>query len=76
MLGAPGLGAVIQMQPHEGKAVGNNPLLPPLGRPSLDAAQDTVGFLGCKGTLLTSTLSRSEMQLILLKMFFSFPRLK
>jgi len=51
MLGAPELDAGLQVGSHESGAEGQNPLPQPAGYPSLDAAQDVIGFLGCKHTL-------------------------
>jgi len=51
VLGAPGLYAVIQMGPHDGRRE-NNHFPCTAGPPSFDAAQDTVGLLGCKCILL------------------------
>jgi len=52
MLGAPELDAILQVGSHESRVKGRNPLPRPTGHPSLDAAHDTVGFLGCRCTLL------------------------
>jgi len=52
VLGTPGLDAVLQMVPHEGRIEGNDPLPLPAGHYTFDAAQEVVGFLGCKCTLL------------------------
>ena len=41
VLGAPGLDAVLQMEPHKGRAEGDNHLPLPAGHPSFDAAQNT-----------------------------------
>ena len=51
MLGAPELDAVLQVGSHQSRVKGQNPLPRPAGHSSLDAAQDTVGFLGCECTL-------------------------
>ena len=40
------------MGPHQSRVKGDNHLPLPAGRSSLNAAQDTVGLLGCKCTLL------------------------
>ena len=40
------------MRPHQSRAEGQDHLPHPAGHASFDAAQDTVVFLGCKGTLL------------------------
>ena len=50
MLGVPELDTVLQVGSHESAV--ENPPPRPAGHNSLDAAQDTVGFLGCKHTLL------------------------
>lgn len=52
LLGAPALDAVLQMGPHEGRAEGDNYLPLPAGHPFTDVAQDTIGLLSCKHTLL------------------------
>jgi len=52
VLGAPGLDTVLQLRPHKGRIEGANPLPLPADHPAVDAAQNTVGFLGCKSTLL------------------------
>ncbi|KAK4825708.1 hypothetical protein QYF61_002067 [Mycteria americana] len=51
MLGAPELNAVVQLGSHESGVEGQNHLPRPAGHTSFDAAQDTVGFLGCKRQL-------------------------
>jgi len=51
MLGAPELDAVLQVGSHKSGVKGQNHLSQPVGHVSLDAAQDMVGFLGCKHTL-------------------------
>ena len=51
MLGAPE-DAGLQVGSHESGVKEQNPLPRPAGHASFDAAQDTVGFLGCKHTLL------------------------
>lgn len=50
VLGTPGLDAVLQVQSHEGGAEGQNPLSSAVPT-ALDAAQGTIGFVGCKCTL-------------------------
>lgn len=40
------------MGPHQSRVEGDNHLPLPAGRSSLNAAQDLVGLLGCKCTLL------------------------
>ena len=52
VLGARSLNTVLQLGSHKGRVEGENPLPLPAGHPSVDAAQDTVGLLGCKSTLL------------------------
>jgi len=52
MLGAPELDVVLQVGSHESGVKGQNPLPRPAGHASLDAAQYTVGFLGCKHTFV------------------------
>ena len=52
MLGAPELDAGLQVGSHESGVKGQNPLPRPAGHAALDTARDTVGFLGCKRTLL------------------------
>ena len=52
MLGAPGLDAVLQMGPQKSQVEGDNHLPLPAGHPFFNAAQNTVGFLGCKHTQL------------------------
>ena len=44
--------AALQVGPHKGRAEGDNHLPGPAGHFSADAAQDAVGLLGCKCTLL------------------------
>jgi len=51
MLGAPELDAGLQVGSHESRVKGQNHLPQPAAHASLDAAQDTVGLLGCKHTL-------------------------
>ena len=48
----PHLDTVLQVRPHQCRARGHNHLPCPAGNAALDAAWDTVGFLGCEGTLL------------------------
>ena len=48
--------AVLQVRPHQHRAEGQDPLPCPAGCASFDAAQHTVGFLGCEGTLLAHVL--------------------
>jgi len=51
MLGAPKLDTGLQVGSHESGVKGQNALPCPAGHASPDAAQDTVGFLGCQSTL-------------------------
>jgi len=51
LLGAAELDAGLQVGSPESGVKGQNPLPRPAGHASLDAAQDTVGFLGCQRTL-------------------------
>jgi len=51
MLGAPEVDAGLQVGSHKSGVKGQNPLPQPAGHASVDAAQDTVCFLGCKCTL-------------------------
>ncbi|KAK4824113.1 hypothetical protein QYF61_010736 [Mycteria americana] len=51
MLGAPELDAVLQVGSHQSGVEGQNHLPQRAGRASFDAAQDTVGPLGCEHTL-------------------------
>jgi len=48
MLGAPELDAGLQVGSHQSGAEGQNHLPRPAGHTSFDAAQDTVGLLGCE----------------------------
>jgi len=52
VLGAPGLDAVLQVEPHKGRVKGSKTLSLPAGHPSFDLAQDTVVLLGCKCALV------------------------
>ena len=49
-LGTPELDAVLQVGCQESGVEGQDPLPQPAGHASFDAAQDTVGFLGCERT--------------------------
>ena len=51
MLGAPELDAGLRVGSDESGVKGQNPLPRPAGLAALDAAQGTVGFLGCQRTL-------------------------
>jgi len=46
------LDAVFQVKSHQHRVEGQDHLPQPAGHSSFDAAQDTVGFLGCEGTSL------------------------
>ncbi|KAK4825592.1 hypothetical protein QYF61_000681 [Mycteria americana] len=50
VLRTPELDAVLQVESHQGRVEGQNRLPRPAGHASFDAAQDTVGFLGCRCT--------------------------
>ncbi|PKU42653.1 hypothetical protein llap_7045 [Limosa lapponica baueri] len=52
MLGAPGLDTVRQVRSQESRVEGQNHLPRPVGHAAFDAAQDMVGFLGCRCALL------------------------
>ncbi|KAK4814100.1 hypothetical protein QYF61_008195 [Mycteria americana] len=52
VLRAPELDAVLQVRSHQSRVEGQNHLPRPAGHASFDAAQDTVGLLGCERTLL------------------------
>ncbi|KAK4818827.1 hypothetical protein QYF61_019864 [Mycteria americana] len=69
MLGAPELKAVLQVGSHESGAEGENHLPRPADHASFDAAQDTVGFLGCERTLLglVELLINQHPQVLLLR---------
>jgi len=51
VLGAPELYAEFQVRSHQSRAERQNHLSRPAGHAAEDAAQDTVGLLGCKSTL-------------------------
>jgi len=51
MLRAPELEMGLQVGSHQSRAEGQNHLSRPAGHAAFDAAQDTVGPLGCKCTL-------------------------
>ncbi|KAK4810670.1 hypothetical protein QYF61_007470 [Mycteria americana] len=53
VLRAPELDAVLQVRSHQSRAEWQNHLPRPAGHASFDAAQDTVGLLGCERTSLT-----------------------
>ena len=46
------LDTVLQVRPHQHRVEEQDHLPRPAGHSSFDAAQDTIGFLGCKGALL------------------------
>ncbi|KAK4822945.1 hypothetical protein QYF61_023445 [Mycteria americana] len=52
VLRAPELDAVLQVGSHQSRVEGQNHLPRPAGHASFDAAQDTVGLLGCEHTVL------------------------
>jgi len=52
VLRAPELDTGLQVGSQESRVKGQNHLPRPAGHASLDAAQDTVGLLGCKLTLM------------------------
>ena len=49
---APELDTALQVRSHQSRVEGQNYLPRPVVHASLDAVQDTVGFLGCERTLL------------------------
>ena len=51
MLGTPELDAGLQVGSDESGVKGQNPLPRPAAHAALDAAQDTLSFLGCEHTL-------------------------
>ncbi|KAK4824943.1 hypothetical protein QYF61_021631, partial [Mycteria americana] len=53
VLRTPELDTVLQVGSHQSRAEGQNHLPRPAGHASFDAAQDAVGLLGCKHTLLS-----------------------
>ncbi|CAM9952029.1 unnamed protein product, partial [Bubo scandiacus] len=55
MLEAPELNTGLHVGSHKSGVEEENHLPRPAGDTSLDAAQDTVGFLGCECTLLAHT---------------------
>ncbi|KAK4827794.1 hypothetical protein QYF61_021747 [Mycteria americana] len=69
MLGAPELNAVLQVGSHKSRVEGENPPPRPAGHASFDAAQDTVGSLGCKRTLLghVDLVINQQPQVLLLR---------
>ena len=52
VLRTPHLDTVLQVRLHQHRAERQDQLSSPAGCVSFDAAQDTVGFLGCEGTWL------------------------
>jgi len=59
----------LQVGSHESRAEGDNHFPPPAGHAAFDAAQDMVGFLGWKHTLLAQVeiLIIQHRQVLLLK---------
>lgn len=53
VLGTPELDTVLHVGSHKSRIEGKNPLSQVAGHFSFDVAQDTVGFLGCRCTLLS-----------------------
>jgi len=49
VLWTPPLDAVLQVRPHQHGTEGQDHFPQPTGHTSFDAAQDTVGFMGCEG---------------------------
>jgi len=60
---------ILQVGFHRSRAEGQNHLPRPAGHPSFDAAQDTVGLLGCRCTLLrhVELLVNQYSQVLLLR---------
>jgi len=52
VLRTPHLDTLLQVRPHQSRVEGQDHLSPPAGHASFNVAQYTVGFLGCKATLL------------------------
>jgi len=52
VLGSPELDTGLQVGSQQSGVEGQNPLSQPAGHAALDAAQDTVGLLGCERTLM------------------------
>ena len=77
LLGAPGLDAVLQRGPQKSQIEGDDHLPLPAGHPLFNAAQNTIGLLGLKHTLLAhfQLLVHQDPQVLLcraaLKEFFS-----
>jgi len=69
MLETPELDVVLQVRSHKSGVKGQNPLPHPAGHASLDAAQGTVGFLGCECTLPAHVelLVHQYLQVLLLR---------
>jgi len=57
VLGAPDLDAELPVGSHQSGVDGQSDLPQPAGHASLGAAQDTVGFLGCKRTLVAHIIT-------------------
>jgi len=55
-LGSPELNTALQMWPHQDRFQGEDHLPQPSGHALFNARQDTVGFLGHKGTMLARGL--------------------
>ena len=60
---------MLQLGSHESRVEGQNHLCQPAGHTSLDAAQDTVGLLGCERTLAAHVESfmNQDPQILLLR---------
>jgi len=69
VLRAPELDAVLQMRSHQSRVKEQDPLPCPAGHATFDAAQDVVGFLGCKCTLSdhVELLINEHTQVLLLR---------
>ena len=55
LLRTPHLDAVLQVKTHQDRVEGQDHLPQRAGHGSLDAVHNTVGFLGCEGTLLAGS---------------------
>ncbi|KAK4831745.1 hypothetical protein QYF61_018943 [Mycteria americana] len=66
-LGTPELNTVLQVGSHESGAEGQNHVPRPAGHTSFEAAQDTIGFLGCEHTspALTQFFIHQYLQVLL-----------
>ena len=58
--GTPELDAVLQVGPHEGRLKGDNHLPHLASYPPSNGTQDTIGFSGCKHTLLAYSFSSTR----------------